>query len=271
VQAAREAARRNSCAHNVREQTTALQNYHSQQMRFPPGGILHQQEHQPAISWRVLILPFIEEYALYDSIGPSLTTGGGDWALESEMPELYHCPSTEPALVGVSANQISSYWGVAGAAVQGQGRDLIDVPCGDLHENGVLFPGSRIKTVHIVDGTSHTLAIGERTYSFRGWMTGSTWSGMPPTTICSAAANHVRYPINASHDQWGYFYGHNPLPSGGVRSMSLNDLPFGSAHQVGAHFGLADGSVHLIANEIDFTVYQALATITGGEVAQWQP
>jgi prepilin-type processing-associated H-X9-DG protein len=40
---------------------------------------------------------------------------------------------------------------------------------------------------------------------------------------------------------------------------------FGSYHPFGANFLLGDGSVKLISDEVNLTVYRALATRSGGE------
>jgi prepilin-type processing-associated H-X9-DG protein len=50
--------------------------------------------------------------------------------------------------------------------------------------------------------------------------------------------------------------------------MLLNNLPFGSHHPGGANFAMADGSVRIVPDTIDFTVLGDLATIAGGEVTQ---
>ena len=67
VQAAREAARRMSCTNNEKQIVLAFHNYESVYKSFPPaytvdadGNRLH--------SWRTLILPFIEQAALYEQI-----------------------------------------------------------------------------------------------------------------------------------------------------------------------------------------------------------
>ena len=52
----------------------------------------------------------------------------------------------------------------------------------------------------------------------------------------------------------------------GVPKIPLNDLYFASRHPGGAHFCLADGSVHFVRDTIDLTVLQDLATKAGGEV-----
>ncbi|TWT95800.1 Fimbrial protein precursor [Botrimarina colliarenosi] len=268
VQAAREAARRAECTNLLRQQAVALQSYHAQHQVFPPGGRIHDVSAQSGVSWRVLVLPHLEEPSLYNRIGPTPNGGATTWSPQSEMPALFRCPSAEPAVMGISTLQLADYWGVGGAARPGEGLALEQTVCGDLDANGVLYPGSKTRIGMIEDGTSHSLALGERIYAFRPWMTGATAAGNPTYKICSESANQIRYPINADHLQFGFYIGHNPLPAGGVRSMLLNNLPFGSNHSGGANFALADGSVHFVTDSIDFTLLGDLATIAGGEVSQ---
>ncbi len=45
-----------------------------------------------------------------------------------------------------------------------------------------------------------------------------------------------------------------------------NDSPFGSYHAGGTHFEFVDGHVSFINDTINFTTYQALSTIAGGEI-----
>src|SRR3954470_8613273 len=77
VQAAREAARRSKCVNNMRQIGIAVQNYHDTYKHQPqyhaaiPDNPATQTEVNYIYSWRgpvwtVLILPFIEEQALYD-------------------------------------------------------------------------------------------------------------------------------------------------------------------------------------------------------------
>jgi prepilin-type N-terminal cleavage/methylation domain-containing protein/prepilin-type processing-associated H-X9-DG protein len=109
INAAREAARRIQCSSNIRQLGLALLNFESAQGALPPGGLIQPQDpscrsvgfgtahldacfdnttsldtgggHQ--FSWIVLVLPFMEEQALYDEF---------DFQLD-----VYHQP-TEPQL-----------------------------------------------------------------------------------------------------------------------------------------------------------------------------
>lgn len=47
---------------------------------------------------------------------------------------------------------------------------------------------------------------------------------------------------------------------------TLMEMSFGSYHTGGAFFGMADGSVQFLSENIDLGLYQSLATRAGGEV-----
>lgn len=67
VQAAREAARRSQCQNNMRQLGVGILNYESAKKEFPAGGICEGDVGAPnGPGWSILILPFMEEQALYD-------------------------------------------------------------------------------------------------------------------------------------------------------------------------------------------------------------
>jgi hypothetical protein len=49
-------------------------------------------------------------------------------------------------------------------------------------------------------------------------------------------------------------------------SNNFNDVSFGSMHAGGAHFVLGDGTVRFISQNIDFALYQGLASRAGSEL-----
>jgi prepilin-type processing-associated H-X9-DG protein len=268
VQAAREAARRSQCSNNLKQMGLALQNYHAQHRSFPPGAPLPFDETNPSISWRVLILPFLEETAVYEEIGPKPDGDAKSWAPRRRAIEVYLCPSTERPVENGTALVVAHYAAVSGAYRGNDRMDLEDMLCGDIYTNGIFYPTSRTTIAKITDGTSHTLAVGERQYIFRDWMNGATRIGMPPTEMCTEAAKNVRFPINADQNVHGYYKFDNTAPSGAKKDVLLNDLYFASKHPGGAHFCLADGSVQFLQDSIDITLYQDLSTRNGDEVLQ---
>jgi prepilin-type processing-associated H-X9-DG protein len=93
VSRAREAARRVQCMNNLKQIALALHNYHDQYGCLPPARILDADD-RPMHSWRVLILPFLEQKALYDAYDFSEPWDGpNNRKLASPMPSVYACPS----------------------------------------------------------------------------------------------------------------------------------------------------------------------------------
>jgi prepilin-type N-terminal cleavage/methylation domain-containing protein len=275
VQAAREASRRNSCANNLKQIGLALQSYHNTHLCFPPAAPLLDVEMARSISWRVMILNEIEESALYTKIQPLNTGGATNWGPQTQIVETYHCPSAPRPPDSAGAFKNPNYAGVAGAGRNNKRLVLETVACGDVYLDGFfVIEDKRLglkatRIAKITDGTSKSLAVGERTYVFWDWMSGADWFGEPPMMICTEAAKNVTYPINADVGKLGYYIGDPNAPAGASLTMLLNDLFFGSFHPTGAQFSLADGSVHMLAADMDFDIFQDLATIAGEEVNRW--
>lgn len=271
VQSAREASRRNSCSNNLKQIGLALQNYHSVHRHFPPSAPLLEKDKDPSISWRVMILDELEETALYQQIKPLPNGGATDWSAKTQFIETYLCPSAPRPPSSTESLKISNYAGVAGAG-RNKRKVLEKSLCGDIYLDGFFVPEDKrlgwgpTSTSSISDGTSKTLAVGERTYVFWDWMSGAYWTGLPPTRICTEAAKNVVYPINSDVAQIGYYVADGSAPIGGPFKLLLNDLFFGSYHPGGALFCVADGSVHMLSDAIDLNILQDLATIAGGEI-----
>jgi prepilin-type processing-associated H-X9-DG protein len=134
VQAAREAERRAQCQNNLREIGIALHNYHIDHGCFPPAYI-PDQDGTPLHSWRVLLLPYLDEDLAkeYDFNEP--WDSEANMALADRMPPVYHCPSDPDADA-----RYTSYLGSDGP--------------------GFFFQGSRpIRQTEITDGMSNTIAV----------------------------------------------------------------------------------------------------------------
>ena len=137
VQAAREAARRMQCTNNLKQIVLAFHTYHDAHNCFPPIFTLDENR-KPLHSWRVNILPFIEENELYDEIRLN-----EPWDSEhnkqfhDRMPRIFHCTSNNagPGMCDYSV-------------IMGEETAFID-------ENGKSLAA-------IMDGTSNTILIVER-------------------------------------------------------------------------------------------------------------
>jgi prepilin-type N-terminal cleavage/methylation domain-containing protein/prepilin-type processing-associated H-X9-DG protein len=267
IQAAREAARKTHCANNVKQIGLALQNYHSQQKSFPAGA--RKIRPGTGLSWRVYILPFLELGNVYSEISPLPNGTAQSYNARYHVIQAFMCPSMDPPSVSATAEHGAHYSAIGGTNTTDEYLDLENANCGDVFTNGIFYHDSFTRIAQITDGTSNTFAVGERSYFFDHWMMGLTYSGLSPTSnMCMGSSHNVRYPINVDLDTLvdGYFKFDPHAPPDAVKRMTRNDLPFGSVHPGGAHFGYADGSVHFISDEINFTTYQALVTKDAGEV-----
>lgn len=93
VSRARESARRTQCHWNLRHIALALEYYHESFGSFPPA-FVSDDASQPLLSWRVLILPFIEESTLFEKFDLSKPWNDPDNRdLLEKMPSVYACPS----------------------------------------------------------------------------------------------------------------------------------------------------------------------------------
>ena len=91
----RPAVRRVECGENMREISTALINYETVHGRLPPAYTVDENGNR-LHSWRTLILPFLENQALYDSIDLTKPWDHPDNAAAYETRvAAYECPSAD--------------------------------------------------------------------------------------------------------------------------------------------------------------------------------
>ena len=94
IRTAREPARRMQCANNLKQIGLALCNYEHEYHALPPAYTV-DAEGKPLHSWRTLILPYLEQKALYDTIDLSKPWNdpANKRAYDITVPA-YRCPST---------------------------------------------------------------------------------------------------------------------------------------------------------------------------------
>ncbi len=136
VRATGMAARREQSARNLRRIALAMHNYHDVYKTFPPPAI-YDEDGEPLLSWRVALLPFVEEASLHDRFRlDEAWDSPHNRALLDQMPTVYRSPFDDPH----STN--ASYFALTGP--------------------GTVFPGERgIAITAITDGTSNTLLIAD--------------------------------------------------------------------------------------------------------------
>ena len=127
-----------------------------------------------------------------------------------------------------------------------------------------MYSATRIADIR--DGTTNTLLIGERINDLRLWSKG--W--MVKNNPAIFQGKNVTWPLNTK--ETSLCYRHDMKPGGcpsGSASLKFNNIPFGSRHVGGAHFAMADGSVHFINESISLKLYQDMATRKGNELVSF--
>jgi len=94
VSAAREGARRMQCANYEKQMGLAFHCYHDRYGALPPLYTV-DEEGKPLHSWRVLLLPYIEQQALYEQIRlDEPWDSDHNKQFHDQMPYIYKCPSS---------------------------------------------------------------------------------------------------------------------------------------------------------------------------------
>jgi len=187
VQQAREAARRAQCKNNLKQIALAMHNYHDSYGTFPPA-VTYSADGKPMHSWRVLLLPFLDEVALHAQYNMNEPWNSpANSQLLSRMPKVYACPSSPPEL------------GVTHYAV----------PVGPR----TMFPPERgVAAREITDGTSATLMVIETFGTSLNWMA--------PVDMTVSAGVPGAQPVAFSSLHTGGF--HVSLADGSVRYLSYD-------------------------------------------------
>ena len=108
VQASRTAARRMQSMNNLKQQMLALHNFHDTFTVFPPA-YSADKEKKPLLSWRVHILPFIEQSQLYEQFKlDEPWDSPHNIKLADKMPAVYRSP------VSSAAPNMTTYLAVGG-------------------------------------------------------------------------------------------------------------------------------------------------------------
>ena len=259
VQQAREAARRSSCKNNLKQIGLALHNYHDTHSVFPPGQIrgyssTGPQECGNGFSWGAMLLPFLEEAAVYDGLDPTIgifigsnktfvqSIASFDFALcpsDSERPKVRTANATTDANY-MSSIPCTSYYGSAGA-FNSWGDSTSPKLSGGFFTTDPA-PPSTMATIK--DGTSNTIAVGEKAGSV--W-TGGSWLGYNHGTQTRCGTDFANGP------DWYLCYALYPI-SNKLPVPSQASNRFGSEHDGGAQFVLADGSVRFISENVNHTL-----------------
>jgi prepilin-type N-terminal cleavage/methylation domain-containing protein/prepilin-type processing-associated H-X9-DG protein len=286
VQQAREAARRTQCKNNLKQLGLALHNYHDTHMVFPYAsgyGLFGPQDAGARHTWVELVFPYIDQAPVYNQIdfeltnvdpanaplfvnkrfafiscptnpqsdsllrndgnpfaeGPGVSQGlyyalcAGTIRPDNICPDC-GCDAATPGCFCVTETAANQSWGVSHAR-----------PGPGIFNRGV----TRSRLRDVVEGSSNVFLIGERNAEECGWGGAFSWNFQVFYT--GQKINSPTRTTSLTSDWW--------------RNCGAS-----SFHEGGAHFVMADGSVHFVTENIDHRTFCALGDKRDGVRASVQ-
>lgn len=286
VQAAREAARRAQCSNHLKQLTLAMISHEDAHGHLPSGGWYGAwlgdpdsgyNENQPG-GWIYNILPFVEQQTIRD-MGSGLTERG-KWPVFQQRDEMtvdiLNCPTRRPvqsypndqghapynsrrsplhARSDYAANAgdvrfLEAYVvsTLAGKTTPDAVRNTPEWPQRLSWTTGIIASGKTVPLRTITDGLSNTYALGERYINPNNYLDGrehgndwSMWCGFQD----DIARSTYHYRPSGEHR----------VPLQDTEGLDAEDH-FGSAHPGGCYMSFCDGSVTLIAYDVDPEVHR---------------
>lgn len=281
VQAAREAARRMKCQNNFKQFGLALHNYHDTYGRMPAAYYRAWPTSQgstfgtPGWGWGTMILPRLEQTALYETLNVNTLKLDGSAATKvpAQTPLVaFRCPSdTGPKLNANRWNYATSNYVAVFGALYDQASVGQPVVAGSVPgaQTGVFGPNSGTRMAEITDGTSNTIMIAEMSYGPNGVKdstggkrayNGAVWAGVP---VEAGTGSNVSNMLSLC----GFAAGSDVR----FRKMNTPDSSnaISSAHANGTQFSLADGSVRFLSQNADGKMIDAAADRADGAAVSW--
>jgi len=299
VQAAREAARRMSCANNLKQFGLAMHNYHHTNNAFPGFGLTTNT----SFSVQAKLLPFVEQanlqklidfrQALYVGSSHAQTLNPAQAEAARTRVPLLRCPSDgwqdlyeeKPGEVLAGGNYM-----VCSGSGTGTNYDL------RYPTDGLFYYGSARGFRDMIDGSSNTVAMSETLLGFGTQETGSLaalalperrigFFGASPNSGSAGLAGIVNPDLASLAANATLWYGNRgfgwivgkPMaasfctyqtPNSSVPDMNSMGIGFYSArshHPGGVNALLGDGSVRFVAGTVQRETWRALGTTAGGE------
>jgi type II secretory pathway pseudopilin PulG len=283
IQSAREAARRAECSSHIRQIGLALHTYHQAYGSFAPGFISQVTgvwsglgndgipESGPGWSMFAMILPFVEQQNLHNQIDFNRAIGDvtNRNARSMKVPA-YRCPSDDwrtpvevwPISLGLNDLAPNSY-----VCSLGGGNPANAPQYTAMYEeqqfNGMFHRNDPIRISDVLDGTSNTFGVGERSSMFSP----NGWAGVVPgsRTVFSPWMAGRRKQVVGATSRPAITTTTVHVRTGGPSARTGSPGGFWSPHIGGCYFVMMDGSTQFLSVDIDLDVFRSMAARNDGQ------
>jgi prepilin-type processing-associated H-X9-DG protein len=301
VHAAREAARRITCASHLRQLAIALHGYHTNWGTFPitTAVAADVRGYKGFYSPYVRLLPFLDQLSLYNSVNFSVSSLPPDTL---DFPALFPKDEADNAVnTTVTMTQLGfllcpsdagnfEKTGTNYRANVGNGPWDMQIAEFPDSANGIFGELETISMSQVPDGLSHTTAFSERLRGsfnpkvpspsrdyFRTSIT--VFNADQQLSQCEIEARPKTERFVFSGRYWFWtgrertLYSHTQTPNGrvpdcinGAMRTAAGMATARSLHPGGVNAAMADGSVRFVSNGIALPVWRGLGTRNGGEI-----
>lgn len=234
IHQAQQAARLEACRNNLKQIGLAMHNYHDAHKCFPPGWTGHHRQagEDGRYGWAMFLTPYLDEGRLYNEVDfedqqPRLAK-----VTQTPLP-VFRCPSDTTEVLNplrgkFGTSNYSANFGIA-APPRWLDADLSSHWPGQAptpqKTDGICWWNSNCKLRDIIDGSSNTILVGERSVA----SSAGIWMGVRGN--------------NYESDQVTDCSPGNEINSG--------ETSFSSSHKGGAVFLICDGTVRFVSEKID--------------------
>ncbi len=295
INAAREAARRTQCRNNLKQLGLAANSCLSATKSFPTGGWGWGWAGDPNYGtgvaqpggWMYQLLPFIEEGHVW-SLGKGLQGAARGNAIKQAVGvaiPIYFCPSRRNAQL-VRWSHTTNYRNLINAGVgfpDMVGRnDYVSCSGTVGRDNEPYGPNQFKEGQDCIAGITADIPAGGTWAGTNKVLNGITVLPLcgliGPKKIPDGVANTILYgekyinmvriddPNNLNDNDQGWNLGYDrdimrftdQQPIGDYNDNVERHTAFGSSHKDGSHYSMADGSVHMLAYDVDVITFQRL-------------
>ncbi|MBQ2620261.1 MAG: DUF1559 domain-containing protein [Thermoguttaceae bacterium] len=289
INTARESARKMQCGNSIKQMALACLSYESTYHLLPPAcnftnntsGVLDESNQRA--NWIILVLPFIEQKALFDEIDGMLKQSGINVESNSATSKIdatitmKSCRETviSSLLCPSDGNNRNKYesagsGGFTGARCNyganmglGDARYLYS-DWGNSLKHGVMGPGKTMKTEEMIDGASNTIMLAELRSGVVSVDCRGTWAlgGPGPSAIARCGYDGDAKGPNSRNDSSDDIIGCDAVKAlidlDQLKIMGMACYNYSSniqatsrsAHPGGVQTAFCDGSVHWITDGI---------------------